>query len=95
MAVVYDPVVVSNLVFDLIILGLGAFTYARLKSVVGGLIGLGFVFFSAYYILTILGYGGDTVLLFPLRVLGYLLVVVALAWLAYSGLSRAAASHAP
>ncbi len=78
MVLVLDPITVLNLVFDLIIVGLGAFAYFKLKSAVGGLISVGFGFFAISYVLTILGYGSATTVLVPLRVLGYLSVIAAL-----------------
>ncbi|MGD0718218.1 MAG: hypothetical protein ABSA15_01355 [Thermoplasmata archaeon] len=83
MGLVLDPITVLNLVFDLIIVGLGAFAYVKLKSIVGGLIGVGFGFFATSYILTILGYGSSTVVLVPLRVLGYLCVIGGLCFCLY------------
>ena len=83
MGLVLDPIVVLNLAFDLIVLGLGAFLYVRAGMAVGGLVGLGFAFFAVSYILTILGYGGSNALLLPLRVLGYVSVIAGLAWLLY------------
>lgn len=89
MGLVYDPITVLNLTFDLIILALGAVAYFKAKTGVGGLIGLGFAFFAASYILTILGYGSATLLLLPLRVIGYASVIAALGLLLYQLWPRA------
>jgi len=75
MALVFDPVTVMNLIFDLIILCLGVFAYMRMKGKAGLVVGLGFAFFAVSYIITLLGYGSMTTVLIPLRVLGYLSVI--------------------
>lgn len=91
MPLVYDPIVVLNLVFDLIILGLGLYAYARVRLTGAALIGVGFGFYAISYILTILGYGSSTLLLLPIRVLGYLSVIAGLALILYHALSRSSA----
>lgn len=75
MALVFDPVTVMNLIFDLIILCLGVFAYVKMKGKAGLVIGAGFAFFAISYIITILGYGSMTTVLIPLRVIGYLSVI--------------------
>lgn len=79
MVLVLSLITIMNLIFDLIILCLGLFAYAKMKKkqAIGACIGIGFGFFAVSYILTIFGYGSNTVLI-PLRVLGYLSVIVGL-----------------
>jgi hypothetical protein len=69
-----------NLIFDLIILCLGVLAYEKTKrkSAIGLCIGIGFAFFAISYVITILGYGSVNAVLIPLRVLGYLSVIVGL-----------------
>lgn len=78
MGIVYDPVVVLNLAFDVAILGLGAYAYVAGRLSAGMWIGLGFGFFGVSYGVTMLGYGGSTAVLLLLRVLGYAAVIVGL-----------------
>lgn len=92
MTLVFDPITVLNLAFDLVILGLGVYAYARARATVGGLVALGFGFFGVTYVLTILGYGSATTVLLPLRVLGYISVIAGLALLLYQVRPRTVAS---
>ncbi len=78
MALVFDPVTVMNLIFDLVILCLGVFAYVKMKGVAGLVVGVGFGFFAVSYIITILGFGSLTTVLVPLRVIGYLSVIAGL-----------------
>ena len=78
MALNFDPVVVMNLIFDLIILCFGVFTYLKSEGLAGLVIGIGFAFFAISYVITILGYGDMTTVLIPLRILGYLSVISSL-----------------
>jgi hypothetical protein len=78
MTLVFDPVTVLNLCFDVVILALGAVAFVRVRGSVGLLVGIGFGFFAISYILTIFGYGSATVVLLPIRVVGYLSVIVGL-----------------
>ena len=91
MSLVFDPITVLNLTFDLVIVGLGVFAYLKLKSLLAALIALAFAFFASSYVLTILGYGSSTYLLLPLRILGYLSVIAALVWYLYRARSPSAA----
>jgi hypothetical protein len=78
MAIVWDPVAITNLVFDLVILCLGIYAYNRKKSVIGLYVGAAFGLFAISYVTTILGYGSATAVLVPLRILGYLCVIIGL-----------------
>jgi hypothetical protein len=78
MAIVWDPVAITNLVFDLVILYLGIYAYNRKKGVIGLCVGAAFGLFAISYVITILGYGSATVVLVPLRILGYLSVIIGL-----------------
>lgn len=75
MALDFDPVTVMNLVFDLIILCLGVYSYKKVKGSAGSVVGIGFGFFAISYVITILGFGSVTAALIPLRILGYLSVI--------------------
>lgn len=72
-----DPVIVMNLLFDLAILILGIFVYNERKAVLALWVAIGFCFFATSYALTILGLG-DSLILIPLRALGYLSIIAGL-----------------
>lgn len=79
-ASVLDPIVILNLVFDLVILCLASFAYTRgreRKDVLTLWIAVGFFFFAISYVLTILALG-PAVILIPLRALGYLSIIAGL-----------------
>ena len=78
MVIVWDPVAFTNLVFDLVILCLGIYAYNRKKGVIGLYVGAAFGLFAISYAITILGYGSAAAVLIPLRILGYLFVIVGL-----------------
>jgi len=79
MSIVWDPTVAMNLVLALVIVCLGALVYKKTKTKELGLyIGIGFVFFAVSHTLTLLGYGSFSVVLIPIRALGYLMVILAL-----------------
>jgi len=63
-----------NLLFDVIILLLGAYAYGKKREVLFLWITVAFCFFAASYVLAILGLGG-TLILIPLRAVGYLSII--------------------
>ena len=78
MVIVWDPVAFTNLLFDLVILCLGIYAYNRKKGAIGLYVGAAFGLFAISYALTILGYGSAVAVLIPLRILGYLFVIIGL-----------------
>ena len=72
-----DPVIIMNLLFDLAILILGIFVYNEKKVVLALWIAIGFCFFAISYVLSILGFV-DSLILIPLRALGYLSILAGL-----------------
>lgn len=73
-----DPVVALNLVFDVIIILLGAYAYSKKKGTLPLWVTIGFCFFAASYVLTILGVTSSLILI-PLRAVGYLSIIAGLA----------------
>jgi hypothetical protein len=72
-----DPVTVMNLLFDLVIFLLGLFVYKGRKSVLALWVAVAFCLFAISYALTIAGVGSSLILI-PIRALGYLSVIVGL-----------------
>jgi len=73
-----DPVIVMNLVFDLVIVLLAVYVNGKKHNVLLLWIALAFGLFAISYVLTILGITDSTILI-PLRAVGYLSVIVGLA----------------
>lgn len=69
-----DPVVAMNLLFDVIIVLLSVYAYGRKRGTLLVWVAVGFSFFGASYVLTILGLG-DSLILIPLRAVGYLSII--------------------
>jgi hypothetical protein len=69
-----DPVVALNLVFDVVIVLLSAYAYRKKRVALLLWIVMAFSFFAVSYVLTILGVGSSLILI-PLRVVGYLSVI--------------------
>jgi hypothetical protein len=78
MAIVFDPVVVMNLIFGLAILCLGILVYAKRKNVMGIYVAAGFGLFAESHLITLLGYGTLSAVILPLRALGYIFVIIGL-----------------
>lgn len=74
---VLDPVIVLNLLFDLAILFLSVFVYKEKKAPLVLWVAIAFCIFAISYVLTILGFGSQTILI-PLRAIGYLSVLAGL-----------------
>ena len=72
-----DPVIVLNLVFDLLIFLLGLVVYSAKKNTLSLWVAIAFLLFGISYTLTIAG-AGDPTILIPLRTLGYICVIVGL-----------------
>jgi hypothetical protein len=73
-----DPVVALNLLFDVIIILLAIYAYSRKKNILPLWLTLGFCFFALSYVMTILGITSSLILL-PLRAIGYLSIIAGLA----------------
>ena len=72
-------ITIVNLVLCIIILGLGIWGYRKRKGDVSLYIGLAFGLFGVSHLLTILGLGaGLNSLIIAVRLLAYLLVIIAL-----------------
>jgi len=78
MVIVWDTVAFTNLVFDFVILCLGVYAYNRKKGVIGLYVGAAFGLFAISYVITLLGYGSTVAVLIPLRILGYIFVIIGL-----------------
>ena len=72
-----DPVIELNLLFDVVILLLSAFAYGKKRGTLLLWITVAFCFFAVSYVLTILGWGGSLILI-PLRTVGYLSIIAGL-----------------
>jgi len=72
-----DPVTVMNLLFDLTIFVLGLLVYREKKGVLPLWVAVAFGLFAISYALTIVGVGSSLILI-PLRALGYLSVIAGL-----------------
>ncbi|HYB84870.1 MAG TPA: hypothetical protein VED86_06030 [archaeon] len=73
-----DPIAVMNLAFDLVIVVLSACAYGKKRSTILLWITVAFCFFAASYVLSILGFGVSLILI-PLRAVGYLSIIAGLA----------------
>jgi len=74
-----DPVVLTNLILCIIILGMGIWEYIRTRSRVELYVGVAFGLFGVSHLLTLLGLSaGLTVPLIIIRLLAYLLVIFGL-----------------
>lgn len=74
-----DPVVLTNLILCIIILGMGVCEYIRTRSRVELYVGVAFGLFGVSHLLTLLGLSaGLTVPLIIIRLLAYLLVIFGL-----------------
>ncbi|HUK50205.1 MAG TPA: hypothetical protein VLV18_04150 [Terriglobales bacterium] len=69
-----DPVVLMNLLFDLIIVILGIAVYTKKKGILLMWVSIAFLFFALSYVLVVLGVT-DSMVLIPLRAIGYLSVI--------------------
>jgi hypothetical protein len=72
-----DPVTALNLLFDVVIVLLGSYAYGKKRVALLLWIALGFCFFAVSYALTILGFGASLILI-PLRAVGYLSIIAGL-----------------
>jgi len=66
-----------NLLFDVVIVLLGAYAYGKKRGTLVLWITVTFCFFAASYVLTILGWGSSLILI-PLRTVGYLSIIAGL-----------------
>jgi len=74
-----DPVVLTNLILCIIILGMGIWEYIRTRSRVELYVGVAFGLFGVSHLLTLLGFStGLTIPLIIIRLLAYLLVIFGL-----------------
>jgi hypothetical protein len=67
-----------NLVFDVVIVLLSAYAYLRKRGALLLWIAVAFGFFAISYVLTILAVGGSLILI-PLRAVGYLSIIAGVA----------------
>ena len=72
-----DPVTVMNLFFDLVIFLLALLVYKQKKWVLPLWVAVAFLLFGFSYALTIAGVGNSLILV-PIRAVGYLSVIVGL-----------------
>jgi high-affinity Fe2+/Pb2+ permease len=72
-----DPVTVMNLLFDLVIFLMGLLVYKEKKAVLPLWVAVAFCLFAVSYALTIVGVASSLILI-PLRAIGYLSVIVGL-----------------
>lgn len=72
-----DPVVALNLLFDVIIVLVGAYAYGRKRGTLLLWVTVAFCFFAASYVLSIVGIGSSLILI-PLRAIGYLSIIAGL-----------------
>ncbi len=80
-----DPVVLTNLILCVIILGMGIWEYFRTRSRVELYVGIAFGLFGVSHLLNLLGLSaGLTVPLIIIRTLAYLLVIFGL----YTAIAR-------
>lgn len=73
-----DPVEITNLILAVAILILGVWVYERKKEIVALCVASGFGLFALSHALVILGYGNLDTVIIPVRVAGYLVVIVGL-----------------
>ena len=73
-----DPVVAMNLVFDVVIILLSAYAYGKKRGTLLLWITVAFCFFASSYVLTVLVVGGSLILI-PLRAVGYLSIIAGVA----------------
>lgn len=67
-----------NLIFSVVIFGLGIWAYSKKKSDVALYIGIAFLLFAITHLITLLGLAAVlTVLLIIIRIIAYLLVIFA------------------
>ena len=75
----WDPVITTNFVLCIVILILGIWAYAKKKGDAALYIGIAFGLFAISHLITLLGLAaGLTVFLIVIRLIAYILVVVAL-----------------
>ena len=72
-----DPVVAMNLLFDVVILAFSAYAYRKKRGTILAWITVAFCFFTTSYVLTLLGFGVSLILI-PLRAVGYLSIIAGL-----------------
>ncbi len=88
-----DPIAATNLILALAILILGVWIYERKKENLALFVATGFGLFAISHALTLLGFGGEQAVIIPIRVLGYLVVVVGLVFLLLRGERVSAATQ--
>ena len=75
----WDPIITTNFLLCIVILALGTWAYAKKKGDAALYIGIAFGLFAVSHLITLLGLAaGLTVFLIIIRLIAYLLVVVAL-----------------
>lgn len=67
-----------NLAFDLVIILVSAYAYCKKRGTILLWITFAFCFFAASYVLSILGFGVSLILI-PLRAVGYLSIIAGVA----------------
>lgn len=83
MALVLDPVIISNLIFCIVIIFLAVMGYRKTDSMIPIYIGISFGLFGISHLATILGYVSSTTFLVVIRGLAYVVVIYALYLVAY------------
>lgn len=83
MALVLDPVIIVNLVFCVIIVGLAYIGYRKTDNTIPLYIGASFGLFGISHFATIMGYASSTTALVIIRSLAYVIVIYALYCVAY------------
>ena len=73
-----DPTTVMNLAFDMVIVLLSAYAYGKKRGTILLWITVAFCFFAASYVFSILGFGISLILI-PLRAVGYLSIIAGVA----------------
>ncbi len=78
MAIVLDPVTILNLVFCIIIVGLGYWEYNKKKSLIALYIAITFGLFGIAHLAIILGMKSSDIFIMIIRSIAYLVIIYAL-----------------
>ena len=83
MGLVFDPVIIVNLIFCIIIVFLALVGYRKTDNAIPLYIGASFALFGISHLATILGYASSTTALVIIRGFAYIIVIYALYRVAY------------
>lgn len=78
MASVIDPVTILNLIFCIIIVGLGYWEYYKKRSLIALYVALTFGFFGIAHLAIILGMKSSDLIIMVIRSIAYLVIIYAL-----------------